>query len=143
VFPSRHKYRNKKVEVDGIRFDSKLEANCYKEILASGLNFSRQEVFEIQEKFKDGTKTVRPIKYVADFLIKHNGVSYVLDSKGMKTPEFMLKYKLLLYRGTRVICVGSAKKMREACIYIIEGKTPLELQSIIEAKKKKNVKKGA
>jgi ribosomal protein L21 len=135
-----HKYNATKVEIDGITFDSKLEANCYTVLKASGLKYTRQDVFEIQEKFKDGKKTIQPIRYHADFSIITPEHTYVVDAKGMITPEFALKRKLLLYRGTRVICCGSMKKMTVLCQMIKEGKDPQEVQIFIEAKKKKTKK---
>ena len=131
------KYGNKKTVIDGITFDSQLEAGCYKPLKESGLEFTRQETFEIQESFKDGKKTIRAMTYKADFVVTHNGVRYVLDAKGMQTPEFKIKYKLLLYRGVRIICVSSMKKMTEACIYIRQGMTSQELESVLNPPKKR------
>ena len=131
------KYRNKKTVIDGIKFDSQLEARCYKPLKDSGLEFTRQEPFEIQKSFKDGEKTIRAMTYRADFVVTHNGIRYVLDAKGMQTPEFKIKYKLLLFQGIRIICVSSMKRMGEACIYIKQGMTPMELERVLNPPKKR------
>jgi hypothetical protein len=136
-----HKYNATKVTIDGITFDSKLEANCYKVLKPSGLPFTTQDTYEIQEGFKDNTKSIRPITYKADFTVSTKNGQYVLDSKGMITPEFALKRKLLLYKGTRIICVGSMKKMQKAIDLINEGKSPFEVQVEVEKKTKKKAKK--
>lgn len=135
-----HKYKAQKATEDGIKFDSKLERNCYLVLRDSGLEYSLQESFQIQEGFKDEGKAIRGITYKSDFVIKHNGNIFILDSKGMLTPEFKLKRKLLLYRGHRIICVGSQKLMRDVIRCIKGGHTPKEIEDKIEAQKKERKK---
>lgn len=94
------KYNAKKVTIDGIQFDSKIESQYYlhlkqkmenKEIIAFGL----QPEFILQDSFKKNGKTFREIKYIADFNIVHNdGTIEIVDVKGMVTPVFLLKKKL-------------------------------------------------
>ncbi|MGX7108334.1 DUF1064 domain-containing protein [Facklamia miroungae] len=100
----KHKYRAKKVVIDGITFDSKAEAMYYnhlKFLKKAGVvkNFSQQVEYILQDKFEHPStgKTVRAIKYVPDFLIAYtNGKSEVVDVKGMQTKEFKLKAKLFI-----------------------------------------------
>ena len=136
----KHKYNAKKTEIDGIRFDSKLEANCYTVLRDSGLRFTLQTVYEIQDGFRDNGKAIRAITYKTDFTITTEHDIYVVDAKGMKTPEFAIKYKLLLRKGTRIICCGSMKKMTQIIQLIKEDMSPFEIQKIVEAKKKKKPK---
>lgn len=41
-------------------------------------------------------KAERPCKYIADFVYLQNGVQVVEDCKGMRTPEYIIKRKLML-----------------------------------------------
>lgn len=105
-----NKYKNKKVYVDGIRFDSKREANRYKELLLLEQAGEITDI-ELQKDFllippqKIGGKVVeRAVKYKADFCYKDsNGKMIVEDVKGMKTKDYIIKRKLMLYvHGVRV-----------------------------------------
>jgi len=45
----------------------------------------------------------REVAYIADFVYVENGQMVVEDTKGMKTPEYVIKRKLLLYMtGIRI-----------------------------------------
>ena len=94
------KYNNRKVEIDGHKFDSKLEAQYYeflKRKKATGKikDFSLQPRYTLQETFKRDGKTYRSITYIADFEVLHNdGSTQVIDVKGMMTDVFKIKAKL-------------------------------------------------
>lgn len=97
------KYRNQKVEVDGIKFDSKKEAKRWQELkLAEGLgnitNLRTQVRYTLipAQKRTDGT-TERKVEYVADFSYDAIVGAVVEDVKGMKTPMYILKRKLMLW----------------------------------------------
>lgn len=98
------KYHNKKVECDGIIFDSAKEKNYYCELkilrmAGEVIDFERQVTFELQPKFRHAGKTERAIKYIADFVIKYkDGRTVVVDTKGFRTKEYLLKRKMLLYK---------------------------------------------
>ena len=63
------------------------------------IDFERQVTFELQPKFRHSGKTERAIKYIADFVIKYkDGRTVVVDTKGFKTKEYLLKRKMLLYK---------------------------------------------
>lgn len=111
-YPYRQKYGNKKVLVDGISFDSKREANRYIELkmmVRSGeiSDLELQKEYELipsqYEKLprqKGKPKCLeRSVKYIADFVYKDNrtGECVVEDTKGVRTPEYIIKRKLLLY----------------------------------------------
>jgi hypothetical protein len=39
----------------------------------------------------------KSVKYIADFVYKENGKTIVMDTKGVKTKDYILKRKMLLY----------------------------------------------
>jgi hypothetical protein len=94
----RTKYGNKKLEVNGVKFDSKLELVCYD--LLNKLNFE----FEFQKKiilidgFRYNKKAIRPITLTVDFVVKHNDIDYYIDIKGFATDVSKIKYKMLRYQ---------------------------------------------
>lgn len=97
------KYRNKKTELDGITFDSKREAERYAELkllekVGEIAHLKLQPEVILQDKFIHKGKTIRAIKYKADFAYfdKATGKSVIEDVKGMETETFKLKKKLFL-----------------------------------------------
>jgi hypothetical protein len=139
--PSGQKFKNTITEQDGIKFHSKLEANCYTVLKNSSFKFTMQDSYTIQESFKDGKKTIRAITYKSDFVVNHNGHEYVYDSKGFETPDYKIKKKLLLAKGIRIIQIKTPKRMQEAIDLMTAGTEPRELQAIVEAKRPKTKKK--
>lgn len=102
---NRSKYGAKKTVVDGIQFDSKKEARRYAELklLQKAGEISN---LELQKKFllipsqKLGGKVVeRECSYVADFVYTDTktGNIVVEDTKGIKTKDYIIKRKLMLY----------------------------------------------
>lgn len=98
-----HKYHAKKTAVDGITFDSRKEAERYKELKALERvgkidRLELQPRFELQESFKHKGKTIRKIEYVADFLYRDLSTLELVveDVKGVKTDVYKLKKKLFL-----------------------------------------------
>ena len=117
------KYRNKKTEIDGITFDSKVEAECYchLKLLQKSkliLGFERQKRMLLQEGYtrpSTGTK-VRPIFYVVDFIVyENNGEKIYVDVKGMKTDVFRLKQKMFEYKFKKQL--KTVKKRGKKWIY--------------------------
>ncbi len=116
-----NKYGNKKVIVDGEVFDSKREAKRYKELkllekCGAIRKLERQVAFELipaqKEKstkvYTKGRKKGQPIpgktieravEYVADFVYVDSatGNKVVEDTKGVRTKDYILKRKMLLY----------------------------------------------
>lgn len=94
------KYGSKKIEVNGIVFDSKIEANYYEHLKwllehKEIKSFSLQPRYLLQEAFKKNGRTYRKIEYIADFEIHHlDGSIEVVDVKGMETEAFKIKKKL-------------------------------------------------
>lgn len=117
----KQKYGNKKVERDGMIFDSQREADRWTylcQLMDAGVirELDRQVVFELipsQYEFdtmgprggKNKGKCIeRAVKYIADFVYKDQlGQIVVEDTKGYRTPEYVLKRKLMLFlKGIRV-----------------------------------------
>ena len=99
----RSKYNNRKTELDGIKFASKLEAKYYlllKTMLQNGLirGFEMQVPFVLIPTVKrPGMPAVRGVKYFADFVVTNlDGSQEVIDAKGRKTPVYQVKKKLML-----------------------------------------------
>lgn len=108
----RNKYGNKKVVIDGYKFDSKKEGNRYLELkqllIASKISkLTLQPEYVLQESFKLNGKTHRAIKYVSDFRYVKDGVVIVEDVKGFLTDVYKLKKKLFLFK------YGSELEFRE------------------------------
>lgn len=106
------KYNNKKITVDGQIFDSKKEANRYKELLllekAGEIKDLRTQVkFKLIPAQRDeatGKVIERECSYKADFVYyEEDGETVVEDVKGFRTKDYIIKRKLMLYQyGIRI-----------------------------------------
>lgn len=103
------KYRSKKTTIDGITFDSKKEANRYLELkllerAGEISHLTRQVKYElIPSQRVDGKLVERSCSYIADFVYLENGETVVEDTKGYKTPDYIIKRKLMLQvHGIRI-----------------------------------------
>lgn len=104
------KYGNRKVIHDGIEFDSVKEAHRYCELKLmqrAGVisDLQLQVPFElIPTQRIDGKLAEKAVNYVADFVYKQNGQTVVEDTKGMRTRDYIIKRKLMLYvHGIRIV----------------------------------------
>ena len=130
----KNKYRNEKEEFEGIKFDSKAEAEFYKYLLK---NYKKEEIilqpeFILQEKFRDSKgKAQRESKYIADFQVGNK----IYDVKGMVTQVFKMKEKLfkLKYPHLNLYLIKKAPKWA--------GKEWIELQELKEMIRERNKKK--
>lgn len=101
-----NKYFNKKVIVDGIKFDSKKEAKRFTELKLlkrAGLikELELQKVFELQPKYiNNNGEHIRAITYKADFFYYNiQKEHYVVeDTKGYRTDVYKLKKKLFEFK---------------------------------------------
>lgn len=112
------KYKNKKITVDGIEFDSKKEAKRYGELIQlqqagkiSELQLQKEYVLIPSQYVNictaDGKVkkrcAERAVKYIADFVYQQDGKTVVEDVKGYRNPssagyaKFVLKRKLMLF----------------------------------------------
>lgn len=116
-----NKYGNRKVIIDGEVFDSKREAYRYQDLklrekIGAISDLKRQVVYELipvqREKstkvYKKGRKKGQPVEgkiiekavtYIADFVYTDSatGKEVVEDAKGMRTRDYIIKRKLMLY----------------------------------------------
>lgn len=109
---SAKKYGNRKVEVNGITFDSVKEANRYRELLLLERAGTIQNL-ELQKKFVliptqrepdkyghigKGKVIERECAYIADFVYidTETGRIIVEDTKGFRTKDYIIKRKLML-----------------------------------------------
>lgn len=100
------KYNNKKVEHNGIKFDSKKELKFYLQLLerernGEVSNIRLQVPFTLQPSFKFNGKTIRAITYKADFVYYDNtdNKEHIVDTKGFRTEVYKIKKKIMLYLG--------------------------------------------
>lgn len=117
------KFHNKKVTVEGETFDSKREASRWLE-LKMLQRAGRISNLERQKKFvlipaqyepeitgprggkKKGRLLEREVAYIADFVYcdAETGDLIVEDTKGVRTPEYIIKRKLMLWlKGIKII----------------------------------------
>lgn len=116
-----NKYHASKLTTTEGTFDSRKEYNrwCELKLLERAGKISRmcrqQEFTLVPEQrepdvvgprggVKRGKVLERPVCYVADFLYVQDGQIIVEDSKGMRTPEYIIKRKLMLHiYGIRIL----------------------------------------
>ena len=105
------KYRNRKVTIDGIVFDSKLEAKRYTELkllekVGKIHDLQLQVKYTLLPSQRLNNRVVeRPVTYVADFayIDSETGEKVIEDTKGMKTKDYVLKRKMMLFfHGIRI-----------------------------------------
>ena len=125
-----NKYHNRKIEINGIRFDSRKEAKRYVQLMhamrVGAIRDLRLQVdFTIQEAYTDCQgKRIRAIRYRADFAYNLTGLlpfgisaedrdvwsRYIMagtetvieDVKGVKTQAYKLKEKLMAQKGISI-----------------------------------------
>ena len=124
----KNKYGNRKITRDGVTYDSLKEYRRYQELLLMEKTgtikaLRRQVPFELipaqyedvytGEYYQRGEHKGEPkmkrvcvekaVTYYADFVYLEGGETVVEDTKGFKTPEYILKRKLMRYlHGIRI-----------------------------------------
>lgn len=103
------KYRSKKTTVDGITFDSRREAARWQELkllerAGRITELERQVSYTLIPPQRIGKRVAeRAVSYIADFRYMENGETVVEDAKGMRTRDYIIKRKLMLYvHGIRI-----------------------------------------
>ena len=111
------KYHNEKITVGGMTFDSKKEYRRYNEPVLlqkagaiSDLETQKEFVlipaqYETYERYgkkgqrlQDGKRCIeKSCVYKADFVYKENGETVVEDTKAVKTKDYIIKRKLMMY----------------------------------------------
>ena len=107
-----NKYNARKTTVCGRTFDSRREAEVYLDLLAQKqageiVRIGFQPSYTLLEGFTDNRgKRQKPITYTADFFVTYaDGHAEVIEVKGMKTRDYLLRKKLFLHmmRETDII----------------------------------------
>lgn len=104
--PKANKYQAQKCVYNGLQFDSHKELRRYLELRLlerSGqiTGLKRQAKFDLIPAQKDekGKCLERAVSYIADFVYQdENGQTIVEDTKGVRTKEYIIKRKLMLYK---------------------------------------------
>ena len=100
-----NKYRNQRVTLDGVTFDSRKEANRWSELkllerAGKITELQRQPSFVlIPKQVRCGKLIERQLVYKADFSYhdEETGQDVVEDVKGLRTKEYIIKRKLMLW----------------------------------------------
>lgn len=83
-----------KVEIDGIKFRSKLEAFTYKTLKAANIVCEyEQHRYELLPKFVYNGETIRAITYLPDFV----GKDFIIECKGFANDAWPNREKLFKY----------------------------------------------
>ena len=104
-----NKFNAQKVEMDGMTFDSKKEAERYGELsmlqCAGKIScLARQCQYVVLDDYILGGKKHRGITYIADFeYLDENKIIHTEDVKGVRTDVYKLKKKLFESRYHRTI----------------------------------------
>ena len=100
---SYSKYKNKKIEIDGIKFDSKKEGTRYRELKLLERSGAISEL-QLQVKFVliPKQKGERECSYYADFVYRNNKTGEVVVEDVKASPKYQtdvykIKKKLMLY----------------------------------------------
>ena len=108
----QNKYHARKTTVCGRTFDSKREAEVYlmlREKLRLGeiKHLECQPTYTLLESFRDNQgKPQREITYTPDFMVEYDdGRREVIEVKGVRTRDYMLRKKLFLHmmRDTDIV----------------------------------------
>lgn len=102
TYSKKSKYGSRKVTIDGVTYDSLKEYHRFCDLklmqrvgIITGLQ--RQVKYElIPTQRINGKMIERPVNYYADFVYKMDRQLVVEDVKGYKTPEYVIKRKLML-----------------------------------------------
>jgi len=101
------KYRNRKVTIDGIVFDSEKEGQRYQELkLLQRAGKIRDLRLQVEFELIPKQAGERACKYKADFVyhLASTGEMVVEDVKGKRTRDYIIKRKLMLWRhGIKIV----------------------------------------
>jgi hypothetical protein len=101
------KYKNRKVKIDNINFDSAAEGERYCQLkimqqVGMITDLEVHPVYSLQTSFtRDGRKE-RGINYEGDFRYVENGHVVVEDVKGMRLPVYKIKRLLFLAKYPQI-----------------------------------------
>ena len=119
----KNKYNAKKVEYNGIKFDSQFELKCwiYLEQLVKEdkiKNLQRQVKFNLIP----ANSVYRALNYVADFTFNVGDRYIVADAKGLILPEFKIKQKIFFDKYKNQIYIFKKLSDIKNIIYMTNGR---------------------
>jgi|WetSurMetagenome_2_1015567.scaffolds.fasta_scaffold252063_2 hypothetical protein len=102
--------------VDGIAFKSKLEAYCYNQLKANGIEaLYEPQSFLLIPAFEYQGEKIRKMTYKPDFV----GDGFIIECKGQITDSFPLRWKIFKYTlhltnsDTKLFIVRNHKQIDE------------------------------
>lgn len=118
----RAKYRNKKTEIQGIKFGSKIEAARWVQLRRmeeAGMitKLRRQVPFVLAPAVRiAGKRMSPPLRYFADFCYVQDGKEIIEDVKGQEkvTEGFRIKRHLMAVAGYHIVEVRKSSTRRKA-----------------------------
>jgi len=115
----RNKYGAVKTVINGIKFDSKAEAEYYLYLLEKIDSGADLELVELQPKvyLTDAKILMKP-----DFLIKENGVISYHEVKGFETAVYKIKRRLWKKYGPADLKVIKRERSGFVCKEIVYGR---------------------
>lgn len=124
--------------VDGVEFDSSLEARVYKmlkEVKDKGVieKLELQPRFQLMNAFESKIYSVkmdrvyiskqREAKYTSDFLIVSGGEKYIVEAKGYARADYQLRRKLFLHLNQAIdfvfVELGNNKQIEQFKEFLI------------------------
>ncbi len=100
----KNKYNAKRISLSGKKYDSLAESRRFSELsrqqrLGLITDLKRQVPFELipAQYDENGKLLERAVTYKADFTYRKDGKLIVEDAKGVKTKDYIIKRKLMLY----------------------------------------------
>jgi len=114
------KYRNKPTTYKGIKFDSILECDRYKQLellerAGEIRDLQTQPKFILQDKFERGDRKIRAITYKGDFYYYDCKIQRIVceEIKGFETRDYKLRKKMFLKRFPNIVFFQNSKKKKE------------------------------
>lgn len=109
---TRSKYGNRKVELDGEKFDSIAERDRW---VSLRLMERAGEIQSLRRQVRFhlfGASLTHVCDYIADFVYRRDEAVVIEDVKGVVTDVFQIKAKLMAAQGTPVTIYTKDKKCR-------------------------------
>lgn len=125
--------KSKRTTVDGINFDSSLEAYGYSTFKKAGLEPQyEKETFIIVEAFEFQGEKVRPMSYTPDFI--SDKYKLIIELKGWPNDAWPLRQKIFKYFLTK-----TNSKYKDYTYYLLKNKTDINelVKTLVYNKKSK------
>lgn len=113
-----------KVEVEGVKYASRLELYAAEVFKNQNIEYDFQVTYELQPKFKYAKESIRNISIIVDFYLPKYDV--LTDTKGWQLTDSKLKHKMLKYtlhqqgKTTPIILLKNKKEVN-AFVYDLKA----------------------